>query len=791
MQGNRFEALSRMMRESVRRRECAGIMAMGIHDGREVFYDAAGMADVEKGRPMTRDTIFRMFSSTKCVTGLAAAMCIDRGLVSMRSTVAEYIPAFADAYYIDESGNKAPCAPTVGDLLNMTAGFMYLWADNETSRALGREYDRLEADAEKGVYASNVEFVSRLARHPLAFKPGDRWQYSMCADVMGAVIEAATGRRFGQFLKEEIFDPLGMKDTGFFVPPEKRDRFCGNYSCWNGEITPANPVIDFCKLRKYEEPVLFESGGAGLVSTIDDWAQLMRLFQGRGVFNGRRFLSSGAFNLMLMPKLSPEQARTFNWWYSDLPGSNYSFFNYVKMPGAPTTFFASDGSYGWDGALGTNSYVDPVRKLSLIVLLQNNPPWTRSGITFTMRSPLAAAIDEEPRPAGKSRLVAPENFNRVHDTLQDLVDRRRLPGALALVLHGDDEVYYTEAGFADVEKGRPLSRDAIFRMFSSTKTVTSVAMMQCIERGLISLRAPLSEYIPEFRDCVVGRERVPAKTEPLVYHVMNMVSGIHYPHGTDDDPTTIEVRRLWAEMDAGVFTSTVDFVKRLAKCPLSFEPGDRWEYGYGADVAGALVEIVSGKRFGQFLKENIFDPLGMNDTGFTVSDEKRARLATAYQFTPDGFEPNAIAARHLGVTDGDPRTGFESGGAGLLSTIDDWAQFHRMLLGGGTYRGERIISPAAFEYMTSNQLTAHQARTYKHGPSGFGYGNFFNVVKPDTRRQNNFGPGAFSWGGWLRTQGFTDRARNVSGIFMIQCSGEENQLRQKIAAQMESAFEEE
>ena len=395
---SRLSVLSDMMRRAVDRGECAGVQAAVVRDGREVWHAAVGMADLAEGRPMARDTVFRMFSSTKCVTGVAAAMCADRGLISLRAPLYEYLPGYRNQRWWDgrELHEIGPGGRPVYlfDLLNMTSGITYEGQWDPGDRGRTALFDEQRAEVARGVYTGTVELMDRMGAVPLSFAPGSRWAYGFNADVMGAVIEVATGRRFGEWLREEIFEPLGMADTGFSVTPERRARMATCYHCVPGEEGSPRAMPEVGRrigLADYVPETAFESGGAGLVSTVGDWCRFMAMLQAGGTWGGPRFLSPAGLRLMTSPMLSAEQARTYGW--QDQPGNNYAFFHHVKVAGAPSSNPCSPGTYGWDGALGTNSFVDPVERLSLVVMIQNEPPFTTRNLTWGLRNPLYAALD--------------------------------------------------------------------------------------------------------------------------------------------------------------------------------------------------------------------------------------------------------------------------------------------------------------------------------------------------------------------------------------------------------------
>ena len=396
----RLSILSDMMQRAVDRGECAGVQAAVVKDGREIWHAAVGMADIEANRPMARDTLFRMFSSTKCVTGLAAAMCVDRGLFAMHAAVGEYLPGFRNQCWWDgkELREIGPgCRPVyIFDLLNMTSGVCYPGDWNPGDRGIAAEVKRLSDEIDAGDFSTGtVAFANRLGKVPLSFAPSSQWAYGMNADVVGALVEVVTGKRYGDWLRDEIFGPLGMDDTGFTIPPEKRGRLAGAYSfADDGTYTRTDAQVDrHIGLAGYDPRTNVEMGGAGLVSTIGDWCKFLAMLQAGGTWNGHRFISPYGLRLMTSPMLTANQARTYTWPVQNQPGQNYGFFNHIKVAPGPSSNPCNVGTYGWDGMLGTNSFVDPVEKLSLAVMIQNAPPFTRSMLTCGLRNPLYAALD--------------------------------------------------------------------------------------------------------------------------------------------------------------------------------------------------------------------------------------------------------------------------------------------------------------------------------------------------------------------------------------------------------------
>ena len=296
--------------------------------------------------------------------------------------------------------------------------------------------------------------------------------------------------------------------------------------------------------------------------------------------------------------------------------------------------------------------------------------------------------------------------------MKQAVQNQQTAGVSLLVRKDGEELFFGACGYADIEKQEALGRDHIFRLFSMTKPVTAVAAMILVERGMLDLNMPVSEVLPGFAGAKVMEDGVPVTSQrPVrVLHLLNMTSGLTY--GEEPTPEGRQVLRLIDSCMALLHTdrcvSTVEFANTLGQIPLAFAPDSSWCYGFSADVLGAVIEEVSGMRFGAFLEENLFKPLNMKDTGFYVPDETYSRLAAAYETAEDAslrrYDGDYLMIRNQ--ADAPPR--YESGGAGLLSTIDDYARFAQMLLNGGSLDGTRILSPRTVQYLTSGELTPPQ-----------------------------------------------------------------------------------
>lgn len=363
--------------------------------------------------------------------------------------------------------------------------------------------------------------------------------------------------------------------------------------------------------------------------------------------------------------------------------------------------------------------------------------------------------------------------NQIKRTLKASIDNKEIAGANFMVIKDGNEVLYHEDGLADLESGRPMARDSIFRLYSMTKPITAASVMMLLERGDIDLFDPVSRYLPGFKDQRVERngELVPVSREVNIHDLLNMTSGLGYG-GTDKAGQHTD--RLFQELGSRLYgekpMGTVEFANRLGQGPLSFEPGSYWQYGTSADVLGAIVEVVSGMRYGQFLDKEIFEPLEMQDTGFWLPEDKRGRLAKTYEDDGKGglklYEGSHLGIRHRMELD----PAFESGGAGLASTIDDAAKFTTMLMNQGTLNGRTLLKPRTVQYMTSASLTAWQQTGFDtwHTLRGHSYGNQMRVMTDTGKAGYIGGQGEYGWDGWLGAYFCNSPQEGLTILFMIQ-----------------------
>ena len=381
-------------------------------------------------------------------------------------------------------------------------------------------------------------------------------------------------------------------------------------------------------------------------------------------------------------------------------------------------------------------------------------------------------------------------MSELYSVLMDrMIGDRRIAGANILLIKDGKERFFGSFGKADIERDIPMKRDTVFRMFSMSKPVTAAAVMILVERGLIDLKDNVEQYLPGFANPMVAVPDEPADNgdargkkyhlEPASRSVtlgdlMTMTSGVCYPG--IESPAHIAVADCLGEWENKLkgynFPGTVDFANAIGRCPLEFNPGERWMYGFSADILGAVVEVASGRRFGDFLREEIFVPLGMMSTGFDLLPGMKDRLASAYEDDPAGGLKK-FTGMNLGLGDYPVQARFDSGGAGLLSTIDDYSKFAMMLANGGSFGNVRILSENAVRYMRTNGLSDEiKKRDMNWGSTeGHGYNCLMRILEKPEIQQTTAPAGEFGWDGWMGTYFIVEPASKSVILYFIQKPG--------------------
>lgn len=374
----------------------------------------------------------------------------------------------------------------------------------------------------------------------------------------------------------------------------------------------------------------------------------------------------------------------------------------------------------------------------------------------------------------------------------DMFTKEKNAAGLNLLLYKDSrEIGYWQSGMADIENERPYQRDTIARLYSMTKPVTAVAAMILMEEGKLDFAAELYRYLPEFKNVKVCTEHgrsgnpQPASRSILIQDLLNMTSGYGYGAWGEasfygEHLTSELINDLNEdEKDGGKNQITTrEFARRIASIPLNFEPGTEYNYGYSADILGAVIEEVSGMKFSQFLYNRIFKPLDMNDTDFYVPDSKQGRLAKVYRSVEDwseGVEKHRLELFtdcNLGIQDKmNHKPAFESGGAGLCSTVDDYMKFALMLNNGGCLDGCRILSENTVRRFSESRLMPDVQRTFDIKMphlAGYSYCNLMRVAANPGACNVFTSKGEFGWDGWLGPYMSVDRESGITIVMTMQ-----------------------
>ena len=366
----------------------SGCLSLVARRGKLAHCSPLGHMELEQKRAIEEDTLFRIYSMSKPITSVATMMLYERGLFQTRDPVHKFIPAMKDVG-VFRMGNypqfltERPKRPmSIKDLLmhtsGLTYGFMHRTPVDSAYRKAGLDVDSHEGNLE--------DMINKLATLPLEFSPGDAWNYSMATDVLGYLVQVVSGKPFEQFLKEEIFEPLGMNDTGFFVPPEKLDRFP---NCYERRLNKKLVVQDATDTSRYLEPPSYPSGGGGLVSTAHDYLRFCEMLRRGGELDGARILSRKTIELMTRNHLPADQDLTqmAQGTFSETPyeGVGFGLGFSVNLGPARTGAAGSAGEFAWGGAASTAFWIDPAEELVVIFMTQLMP-----SATYDFRAQLRA-----------------------------------------------------------------------------------------------------------------------------------------------------------------------------------------------------------------------------------------------------------------------------------------------------------------------------------------------------------------------------------------------------------------
>ncbi len=381
--------------------------------------------------------------------------------------------------------------------------------------------------------------------------------------------------------------------------------------------------------------------------------------------------------------------------------------------------------------------------------------------------------------------------NLIQDTLSRFVDSGEIAGCAVKILRNDRTLFEGSFGYADIEHKIPMSSEnTIFAIASMSKVITVAGIMRLYEQGRFKMWDKVSDYLPGFRNPKIavekpdgGYELADAKGEVTMRQLFTMTSGV--PYGWADTAAgriRAEKEKEWQEAKKP-FPGMIEYANLVGQLPLAFEPGERWMYGFSIDILGAVIEVLTGQTLGEYLKENIFDPLGMKDTGFFVPKEKYGRIATLYHVN-EGLKPEE---RWFNSEKPD----FESGGGGMYSTVQDYSRFAQMLLHGGTLDGVRILGRKTVDLISTDHLTPEQRKGDSWDTQrGYGYGLGVRVMTNPELAGINGSVGEWGWDGAFGNWFCVDPKENLTCVYLTtNMPGEHYRFIPKLMASMYASLD--
>lgn len=725
------------MQRHVAAKNVAGISAIIHQNGVRGYFETFGMADIEQGRVMEMDAIFRLMSMTKPVVALAALTLYDEGKLGLDDPIAKYCPEWASPT-VQESGAVVPAkhAITPRMLMSHSSGLGYGGGQQVAAMAY-------QAMTQPGTTLK--EFSEAVSKEPLLFQPGAGYNYGLGLDILGRYLEALTGQPLDVILKERLFGPLRMTDTDFYVPAEKLGRLCQIY----GQPEPGVLVPGSDVGRVSTKPTLF-LGGHGLFGTIGDYERLCLMILNRGELDGVRVLKPETVDLIFENHLKH-------------PTMKYGLGGIVN--GA--------GSYGWGGADGTQFVIDRKNRSFTLFMVQTQHYKAPTYPAFLAlaneaagnASPGADTRGGAPSPSGagiahQSRVrngdeaakagLKPEVLAKLDLALQQAVANQEISGVIGLIHRNGERGYFEAFGWQDIEAQLPLRKDALFRLQSMTKPVIVACALTLYDEGLFTLDEPISKHLPEWAEPKVleNGQLVPAKFAITPRMLMSHSSGLYYG---DIEKGALSKKGNESTTFTPVATTSRDakttlksFSEGLAKAPLKFHPGTNYQYGHSIDVLGRYIEAVAGKPLDDVLQERLLGPLRMSSTDFWVHPENVGRICQIYKQPRPGVLERG---REVGKLTEKPTLFL--GGQGLISSTEDYERFCRMMMNRGELDGVRVLEPETVDLMFENQLPESVGQKY-------GLGGAVD------------GQGGYSWGGANGTQFWLDRTHQLFAIFMVQ-----------------------
>ena len=728
-----FQSLDQYLQNEVVAQKLVGVHGLVFHKNKVVYDKFYGNRDQENQVPMSGNEIYYLQSMSKPVITVALMTLYEQGKFQLDDPVENYLPEFKNLRVVNDvnkgmaSGNVAANSKvTIRQLISHTSGMSHGITQVKMDRDIWNSifYDTSLTTIEKRVAA--------LAKIPLSYQPGTKWNYSFGPDVASRLIEVLSGQTTDAYLKKSIFQPLGIKEMGYNLNPEQQKRAMILYEFQNGK----NLVR--AKIQPQSSGVTVFAGVNALWGTMQDYLTFAKMLYHEGELNGKRILKKETLDLMrtdVTAEISrkPDQSsriyKIANGISLDEDGSTnlepgYGFglgFGILVNPAVANKTNVSAGEYFWSGANSTHFFVNPKDDVIGIFMTQIGALTTpnpyqfyfgdefRKGVYAGIKKAETKVVSLEPVKASEVKALGFDQ--KVLDDFQKEVgrsiDQKEIAGAVTLIARKGKIVHFEAKGESQLETHIPMKKDAIFRLASMTKPIATLALLLLMEDGKCKPNDPVSKYLPEFasqqvllsKDSVDGiwMYKTREATKPmLIRHVLTHTTGQPSAYGGN-------MPEAYAAISKNAYSSDIaHYVKNLAKLPLTHEPGEGWIYGPGLLVAGRLVEVLSGMPFQDYVQKRILDPLEMKDTHFYLEPKDAPRFTSYYQ--PDGKGGLALIdpGSEKSIRISGSKT-FYSGSGGLHSTATDYFKFCQMVIQDGEFNGVRIAKPSTIAYMKTDQ----------------------------------------------------------------------------------------
>lgn len=794
-----FTTLDSFLQQEVSNKKLVGVHGLVFYKNKVVYNKYYGKRDAENNLPMSGKEFYYLQSMTKPIVTVALMTLFEQGKFQLDDPVEKYLPEFKNLHVVKDvnQGMASGSVPTeykmtIRQLLSHTSGMSHGITQVKMDRDIWNTilYDQSLTTIDKRVKA--------LAKIPLSYEPGSKWNYSFGPDVAARLIEVLSGETAESFLKRTIFQPLGMKDIGYNLNSEQQKRAMIVYDFADGK------TLTRSKMQPQSTGVTVHAGVNALWGTMDDYLKFAKMLYYNGELNGTRILKKETLELMRQDvtegiKRKPDQNsrvyRIATGIVLDEDGSSnlepgYGFgigFGLLKDPLMANRENVSEGEYFWSGANSTHFFVNPKDDVVGIFMTQIGALTTpnpyqfyfsdefRTGVYAGLKKPNKKLITLEP--VGEKEIkelgFKPSVLKEYDDFVSQSIQNKDIAGAVTLIARKGKIVHFKAKGESQMETHIPMKKDAIFRLASMTKPIASLALLLLMEDGKCKPSDPVSKYLPAFasqqvlvsKDSIDGHWIYKTKeaTKPmLLMHLLTHTTGQPSAYGGN-------MPELYNVIAKDMYSSDIaHFVDKLAKLPLTHEPGDGWIYGPGLVVASRVVEVITGQTFQDFVKKRILDPLGMVDTHFFLDPKDAPRFTSYYQPDAKGeltlLDPGSEKSNKISGS----KT-FFNGSGGLNSTALDYFKFSQMVLQNGELNGVRIAKPSTIAMMKTDYVPTHLEAAItpidelKNNGFTFGYAIKRKEVGPDPRPA-----GTLYWSGATGPIFFIDQKHEMIAMVLLQ-----------------------